>query len=198
LWNGFLQQANAGLRFASLITSPGSIFGGGLDLGIFGAQAPSGGRAQEQYEFAQNGISFLAIALGGLVAGPEEAAADAAEGVSTLSSSAIRFRQSSVNGVGEIAESMAARGWVGAPIDVVEMENGLVTVDNTRLLAAHMTDTPVQAIIHGAGDALPEAMAGRFGAATTWGEAVSARIGGQNAAYRSLFPGGSWATGVTP
>ncbi len=59
-----------------------------------------------------------------------------------------------------------------------------------------MTNTPVQALVHGAGELLPEAMAGRFGNATTWGEAVLNRIGGQNAAYRSLFPGGSWATGV--
>lgn len=101
-----------------------------------------------------------------------------------------------MNGVGEIAQSMAAKVWAGAPIDVVQMGDGLVTVDNTRLLAASMTNTPVQAIIHGAGEALPEAMAGRLGAATTWGEAVLGRIGGHNAAYRSLFPGGSWATGV--
>ncbi len=109
-------------------------------------------------------------------------ATSAAEEVTTLSSSAIRFSQSSVNGVGEIAQSMAAKGWAGAPIDVVQMGDGLVTVDNTRLLAASMTNTPVQAIIHGAGEALPEAMAGRFGAATTWGEAVLDRIGGQNVA----------------
>jgi filamentous hemagglutinin len=76
------------------------------------------------------------------------------------------------------------------------MDSGLVTVDNTRVLAAHMTDTPVQAIVHGVGDALPASMAGRFGNATTWGEAVLYRIGNQNAAYRSLFPGGSWFIGV--
>jgi hypothetical protein len=122
----------------------------------------------------------------------------AAEGVQTLSSSAIRFSQSSVNGLGPITESMAAKGWVGAPIDVVQLESGLTTVDNTRLLAAHLTDTPVQAIVHGAEEALPASMAGRFGNATTWGEAVLNRSAGQNAAYRSLFPNGSWAVGVGP
>jgi hypothetical protein len=98
---------------------------------------------------------------------------------------------------------MAANGWKGAPIDVVKMGDGLVTIDNTRLLAAHMTGTPVQAAIRGANEALPASMAGRFVSrggveATTWGEAVMIRIGNQNAAYRSLFPNGSWAVGVSP
>lgn len=124
-----------------------------------------------------------------------QTAEEVAEGASTLSSSAIRFSQSSVNGVAEIAESMAANGWVGAPIDVVQIGDALVTVDNTRLLAAHMSDTPVQAIIHDAGEALPESMAGRFGDATTWGDAVMNRIAGQNTGYQSAYPNGSWITG---
>jgi hypothetical protein len=52
------------------------------------------------------------------------------------------------------------------------MGDNLITVDNTRLLSAHMTNTPVQALVHGAADARLAAMAGRFGNATTWGEAV--------------------------
>ncbi len=126
----------------------------------------------------------------------EPALAKAAQSVTTLESSAIRFSQSSVNGVAEIAESMAAKGWAGPPIDVVQMGDGIVTVDNTRLLASHMTSTPVQAIVHGAEEALPESMSGRFGSAKTWGEAVQYRIANQNAAYRSRFPGGSVAVGV--
>ena len=72
---------------------------------------------------------------------------------------------------------MATRGWAGAPIDVVQFESGLVTVDNTRLLAASMTSTPVPAVIHGPWELLPGAMAGRFGSAATWGEAVLSRMG---------------------
>jgi hypothetical protein len=164
-------------------------FSGFLDA----AKTPAAQQGGWAYNLGKWGTTALmAVARGALGA----IGGGAAEEVTTLSSSAIRFSQSSVNGVGEIAQSMAAKGWAGAPIDVVQMGDGLVTVDNTRLLAASMTNTPVQAIIHGAGEALPEAIAGRFGAATTWGEAVLGRIGGQNAAYRSLFPGGSWATGV--
>ena len=122
----------------------------------------------------------------------------AAETVLTLDASAIRFSQSSVNGVEAIANSMRASGWVGEPIDVVSIEGRLITVDNTRLLAAHLTGTPVQAVVHGVGDALPASMAGRFGTATRWGEAVMARIGGQNAAYRAANPLGSWYIGMTP
>ncbi|WP_143742420.1 hypothetical protein [Roseateles chitinivorans] len=61
----------------------------------------------------------------------------AAKGVTSLSPASIRFSQSSVNGVEEIAASMRANGWKGAPIDVVRMSDGsLTTFDNTRLLAA--------------------------------------------------------------
>ena len=116
--------------------------------------------------------------------------------VSILDASDVRFSQSSVNDLGEKVEIMAAQGWVFEPIDVVQLGDNLVTIDNTRLLAAHMTDTPVDAVIHGAGEMLPESMAGRFGDATTWGEAVTYRIGRQNAAYRLMFPNGSWAVGV--
>jgi hypothetical protein len=75
-----------------------------------------------------------------------------------------------VKGVEAIANSMKASGWVGAPIDAVSVEGRLITVDNTRLLAAHLTDTPVHAVIHDAGEALPASMAGRFAAQVAqWG-----------------------------
>jgi len=99
---------------------------------------------------------------------------------------------------------MRASGWVGAPVDVVAMENGsLVTLDNARVMAAYLTGTRVQATIRGLDELLPGSMAGRFvssaGAeATTWGEAVMTRIMNQNTTFRSLFPNGSWYTGVGP
>src|SRR5262249_42143889 len=111
--------------------------------------------------------------------------------------------QSSVRGVEEIAASMRASGWVGAPVDVVLIGDRLITIDNTRVLAAHLTGTPVQAIVHGAGEALPASMAGRFVSAsgveaTTWGEAVLIRIGNQSDVYRIVYPLGSKVTGVAP
>jgi RHS repeat-associated protein len=168
----------------------GSYIMGGAALAGIGAQL-LGGMA---VEVGASGLVVASVAPVG-----EEWAGAAAEGAATtLESSAIRFSQSSVNGVEEIAASMRANGWVGAPVDVVSVEGRLITVDNTRVLAASMTNTPVQAVVHGAGEALPASMAGRFGAATTWGEAVAARIGGQNAAYRAANPLGSWFIGATP
>jgi RHS repeat-associated protein len=122
-------------------------------------------------------------------------------GVAVLDSSKILFSQSSVRGADAIAASMKAKGWVGAAVDVVKVDGRLITIDNTRVLAAHMTQTPVQAVIHAADEALPASMAGRFISrsgteAATWGEAVMTRIGNQSAAYRSANPAGSWATGV--
>jgi len=155
--------------------------------------------AQEVY---LAGTAYLMWAGGEFIGAVKQAlrsaATAAARGVTTLESSAIRFSQSSVNGAEAITNSMRASGWVGAPIDVVSIEGRLITVDNTRLLAAQLSGTPVQAVVRGAGEALPASMAGRFGAATTWGEAVTARIAGQNAAYRAANPLGSWFIGVTP
>jgi RHS repeat-associated protein len=119
--------------------------------------------------------------------------------VTTLRSSEVLFSQSSVNGAEAIASSMRSNGWLGAPIDIVLIEGRLIAVDNTRLMAAHLSGTPVQAVIRAADEVLPASMAGRFGSeAATWGEAILARIAQQNATYRSRFPLGSWFTGVNP
>jgi RHS repeat-associated protein len=180
----------------------GGLIAGGLVLGGMGGVALwKGGLMFAAYYPAIFGAGtklasdVLQDVSGGGLAAPR--------GIATLDAAAIRFSQSSVNGVGEIAKSMAANGWKGAPIDVVKLGDNLVTLDNTRLLAAHLTGTPVQALIRSAGEALPASMAGRFVSragveATTWGEAVMTRIGNQNATYQSLFPSGSWATGVNP
>jgi len=81
----------------------------------------------------------------------------------TFSSSSVRFSQSSVNGVEEIATSMQVNGWKGEPIDIVKMKDGIfTTVDNTRLLAAQKTGIDVQAVAHNYDDLIPEDMAKRF------------------------------------
>jgi len=118
-----------------------------------------------------------------------------------LSPSSIRFSQSSVNNVEEIARSMRANGWVGDPIDVVRMPDGsLATLDNTRVLAAHQAGIDVQATVRAFDDPLTAEMAERFatakgGVPSTWGEAITNRIGNQNAGYRTVWPDGSPFTG---
>ncbi|WP_228025815.1 RHS repeat-associated core domain-containing protein [Streptococcus ruminantium] len=97
----------------------------------------------------------------------------------------IRFSQSSVNGVKEIAESMKKYGWLGEPIDIVEMPDGkYTTIDNTRVVAARDAGISVQANIHHYTDALPEEFINRFttkqGVPSNWGEAVELRIKNQS------------------
>ena len=68
-------------------------------------------------------------------------------------------------------------------------DGSLIAVDNTRLAAAKLTGTPVQATIHGFDEAFPAArdVGNRYFSnlatgepAGTWGDAVLNRIARQN------------------
>lgn len=90
---------------------------------------------------------------------------------------------------------------VGTSIDVVSFsDGGLTTLDNTRLLSAGYSNTPVQGLVHDAGNSIPSGM-GRFitsrsrDVPETWQEAVNNRINRQNATYRDTYPEGSSLTG---
>ncbi len=126
--------------------------------------------------------------------------ADDLAGAATLDASEVLFSQSNVRRtLPELVESMKASGWKGAPIDVVRLDGGqLVAVDNTRLLAAQLSGTRVQAVVHAAGEAFPAARAAGNLQGATWGEAVLNRIAGQKGAWRRLYPSGSPYTGVHP
>lgn len=96
---------------------------------------------------------------------------------------------------------MRTDGWVGDTIDVVRMSDGaLTTLDNTRVLAASRAGIEVEAVVHGFDDALAPEMIERFTtprgyAPSTWGEAVTLRIGNQNRPFRTAWPQGSPFTG---
>lgn len=87
-------------------------------------------------------------------------------------------------------------GWKGAPIDVVRMEDGLNTLDNTRVVAARSVGIDVEAIVHDDNDSLPSNMIDRFttktGVPKTWGDAVKLRIGKQKNSFSNSNPNGSW------
>jgi RHS repeat-associated protein len=108
-----------------------------------------------------------------------------------FASTSIRFSQSSVNGLEEIAKSMQENGWKGDPIDIVKMEDNIyTTVDNTKLLAAQKVGIDVKATAHDFSEPIPEEMAKRFAAKDgtlpkTWGEAVKNRVGNQNKSFRT-------------
>jgi RHS repeat-associated protein len=119
-----------------------------------------------------------------------------------LDASTIRFSQNSVNDVAPIVQSMSENGWVGDPIVVVRMaDGGLTTVDNTRLLAASLTNTPVQATVVDGSAAIDASQAIRFvgqdgSLPSTWGEAVANRIANQTGGFGNVYPNGSPFTGV--
>ena len=192
-----------------------SLAGSGLALAARGAAAGLAGdlaaqgaglaaQTRQCFSFKEAGLSTL-LGAGGPLAGKflgkfferfakDEIAVAPKTLVQSLDPASIRFSQSSVNAVEEIAASMRANGWQGAPIDVVRMSDGaLTTFDNTRLLAASRAGIDVQAVVRGAGEAFP---AGRWTPRsgiqpTTWEEAVQARIQQQNRLFRQRYPNGS-------
>jgi len=105
-----------------------------------------------------------------------------------------------VNGAADIVDSMRANGWAGPPIDVVRMpDGGLTAIDNTRVVASRHAGIDLRAVIHSFDEPLHDPnLTNRFatpkGLPTTWGEAISLRIGEQAAAYRNKYPMGSALT----
>ncbi|MBF0298341.1 MAG: hypothetical protein HQK51_06450, partial [Oligoflexia bacterium] len=122
----------------------------------------------------------------------------------TVDPSKIKFSQSSVNDVAEVVESMKLSGWRGDPIDIVRLKDGsLISVDNTRVLAASRANINVKAKIHEANEILPDdpILALRFKTKDgivpkTWGEALENRIRDQNKIFRETYPNGSPFTGT--
>ena len=109
----------------------------------------------------------------------------------------IRYSQSSVNGSEEIIASMKKSGWNGAPIDIVEMPDGIyTTIDNTRVASARQVGINVEANIHSYNEVLPSEYINRFttkkGVPATWGEAIKLRVGKQKASFRSGNPFGAF------
>jgi hypothetical protein len=77
-------------------------------------------------------------------------------------------------------------------------DGGLTAVDNTRLAAASLSETPVQAVIRSFDEVFPATRAGGNLQGATWGEALTNRIGAQRPGWQSLYPNGSPFTGVHP
>jgi len=88
----------------------------------------------------------------------------------------------------EMVSNMRANGWVGEPIDVVRMQDGLFTsADNTRILAAREAGIDIRASVRSFDERLPVEMIeqSRFthkktgDVAQSWGEAIEFRISRQ-------------------
>lgn len=123
--------------------------------------------------------------------------------IKRVNPSMVKFSQSSVNGWGNITENMSKSGWRWwlEPIDIVRMKDGtLITLDNTRLLAAHDAQIEIRAIIRNYNDPLPKDFINRFktkkdGLPSTWGEAVQYRINNQVKSYINANENGSRLVG---
>ena len=92
---------------------------------------------------------------------------------------------------------MSQNGWIGEPIDIVEMPDGIyTTLDNTRVVAAREAGIYVAANVHKYDEPLDDWQVERFttakGAPSTWGEAVNLRIGKQNSTFRKNYQYGSF------
>jgi RHS repeat-associated protein len=104
-------------------------------------------------------------------------------GLSNLDPNKIRFSQTTAGGNGRsgpLRESMMRDGWKGDPVDAVSTPDGVTTMDNTRVALARelkLKEIPVR--VHAPDDPLPASMAGRFGSAKTWGEALRQRTSKQ-------------------
>jgi len=88
-------------------------------------------------------------------------------------------------------------GWYGEPIDVVRRNGNLVTIDNTRVLAAQRLRVRVRARVHEPSDPFPPERwwDDKKPPPATWGEALQARIDGQKPSFRRVYPDGSRYTG---
>lgn len=69
----------------------------------------------------------------------------------------------------------------------------MTSIDNTRISASRDAGIKVEANVRSYNDPLPKDMidSGRFGSATTWGEAIAGRINNQSGGFSKNNPYGS-------
>jgi RHS repeat-associated protein len=197
---GLARGGGAYLASAGMVTRIANPVIRGTVVG--GAEGLMSGTAYQGINYARTGeFDPTAIARDTLLGGGLGGAGARLTGVRAVDPGAMRFSQTSVNNAQEIIDDMGTRGWRGAPVDVVQMsDGGLTTVDNTRLLAARLTDTPVQARVHPYDAPIdpgraPTLSSPKGDVPQTWGEGVENRIQGQNRIYRETYPQGSGVIG---
>lgn len=114
-----------------------------------------------------------------------------------LNPKSIAFSQNSVTGAKSLTQYFDVHGYTVPPVDVVKLPGGnLVSLDNTRILAAQRSGINVQAMVRSSSEPLPPNLIERFttrrgGEPATWGDALNNRIGNQNKDFRNTYPQGS-------
>ncbi|MEW9302482.1 two-partner secretion domain-containing protein [Pectobacterium atrosepticum] len=175
--------------------------------------ALSSGDSPEAKQLAINSLAQVAgTSAAGIAAGigkkgiKEPITVKPAGNISSFDANEIRFSQNTVShnktdrGTGvkytydDLVSSMKKDGWKGEPVDVVKMPDGNMTsMDNTRISAAREASIKVEANVRNFSDPLSKDMidSGRFGSATTWGEAITGRINNQSGGFSKNNPYGS-------
>jgi hypothetical protein len=123
--------------------------------------------------------------------------------IQSIDSDIVKFSQSSVNDVAFRVDEFKQFGWRDSvpPIDVVKLGDGtLVSVDNTRLLAASRADINVKVRVRAPNETIDPTRAATLkdrqgNIPTTWEQAVRNRISNQKKSYREQYPNGSYVTG---
>ena len=101
-----------------------------------------------------------------------------------------------------VADMKTNNSWIGEPVDVVNMPDGVPTsMDNTRVLAAREAGVKVEANVHSYSDPIPESRARSLeykgNIPKTWGEAIESRVYKQSKEgfapkeWAEQFPNGS-------
>lgn len=147
-----------------------ALAGYGLSSLLFQARLASMGVAElTYYNIAQSSASISPLVL--------------SRSITNIDPAKLLWTQRSAGGNGRadiLRESMSINGYKGPPIDVVQYPYGLVTLDHTRAaVALEQGIKSIPAIIRTPNELLPQSMIGRFGNATTWGEAVIFRTANQ-------------------
>jgi hypothetical protein len=192
---GLVVGLAAGLVIGAMIASGGTlaIVGGALAVGGAGlggltlGQVITGetlsGRKLTPEERAEMGGELLGGTVGGALGGAAGGRLVTPTDTVSVDPTALRYSQNTAGGRGRadaLRVSMGEKGYAGDPIDVVQTEDGLVTIDNTRpAVAAELGIKPIPARVHAPSDPLPPDMVGRFGDAKTWGEALTYRTANQ-------------------
>jgi filamentous hemagglutinin len=171
------------------------------------------GESAEAKQLAVNGLAqAIGTSAAGIATGigkkgtKEPNTSNPAGNTSSFDANEIRFSQNTVSynkaerdsGVrytyDDLVSSMKKDGWKGDPVDVVKMPDGNMTsMDNIRINAARDAGIKVEANVRNFSDPLPKDMidSGRFGSATTWGEAITGRINNQSGGFGKNNPYGS-------
>ena len=146
-WNGLVGAAQQALNSINPVNQALAMLGvGGNELELLKAQPPTDSRALQQFQFAQNGMTFLGIALGGVLGGAASAEGAVVEGLQAGEGAA------AAEGAG-LAERAAQVHGALDPIAQAQRTTAALDSSLGRIIAGGARDlTPAQRALLGSGE----------------------------------------------